>query len=135
VEVEESVEVNGEVLHLLVNYSFGLSRDDLIRIYPVLAPKKRRKVTMRHNMIVAILHSLYPDARSAEDILDSAGITDLEYQVGKKWTEECRRRGREYSPPSWDTIKRALKYFPDPKVISAMRSNADQCGSHQMTCA
>ena len=69
---------------------------------------------MRHKMIVAILHSLYSDARSAEDILDSAVITDLEYQVGKAWPEEYKLRDREYAPPSWDTIKRTLKHFHRP---------------------
>jgi len=32
-----TVEVNGEVLRLLDNDVFGLSRDDLIKLYPVLA--------------------------------------------------------------------------------------------------
>ena len=62
-------------------------------------------------MIIDILRRLYPDARSAKDVLRSLGFKDLEYQVGNEWSQECKRRGVDYKAPRWDTIKRALVHF------------------------
>jgi hypothetical protein len=58
VDVERTVVVNGEVLHLLVNDSFGLSRDDLIRIYPQLAPENHLAPKVRE--IVTALIAVFP---------------------------------------------------------------------------
>jgi len=54
---ERTVEVNGEVLHLLVNDSFGLSRNDLITLYPALAPNKNDG---KEAKTIAMMKELYP---------------------------------------------------------------------------
>jgi len=71
---------------------------------------KQWQPPIRHQMILAILRRLYPNAHSAEDVLGPVGgINQLEHQVGKNWRQECEQRGVDYDAPSWDTIKRALK--------------------------
>jgi hypothetical protein len=58
VDPEWTVEVDGEILHLLVNDSFGLTRGDLIKLFPELAPKKHPRDKVIET--IALMKELYP---------------------------------------------------------------------------
>jgi hypothetical protein len=78
---------------------------------PKLKPGREARVTrsapgtppLRHQMILAILADVYDGPDGYAGISTAA----LQNQAAKHWAKECKKRGVDISPPSWDSVNRA----------------------------
>lgn len=93
-DVDWTIEVNGEPLRLLLKDQFGLSRDDLVSIYPSLGGRKRRKEAKQQKRAKDLMREFWGDVGPSEDVTD-----DMVHQEFK--AREIK------NPPSVDTIARA----------------------------
>jgi hypothetical protein len=91
--VDSTIEVNGETLRVLANDSFGLSRDNLVDIWPSLGGQRRRKEARQQKRAKDLMRQFWPPDGPSEDVTD-----DMVHQ------EFMARKIK--NPPSVDSIAR-----------------------------
>jgi hypothetical protein len=69
-DVDSTIEVNGEPLRLLLNVHFGLSRNDLVAMYPSLGRRREEAKQQEHAMaaVAAVNAPTLPSAQKPADV-------------------------------------------------------------------